>query len=185
MDTKKRIQEIAKEYNLELIATTTANNGYPQEIKRALIGFTSYEQAEMVAERYGKELGLVFDCFTKCDGWTFWSRDKKPALPYTPYDMVAEVDRMGFDVIEKMDKHQFQEEEGHYENWQETYDWVKSMKDDEVLIFDRNNDQVVAVVKRYAMDFTDYDTHHYAIGLLCDEEYDMELDRGHYRLTTI
>ena len=149
MDTKKRIQEIAKEYNLELIATTTANNGYPQELKRALIGFTSYEQAEMVAERYGKELGLVFDCFTKCDGWTFWSRDKKPALPYTPYDM------------------------------------VKSMKDDEVLIFDRNNDQVVAVVKRYAMDFTDYDTHHYAIGLLCDEEYDMELDRGHYRLTTI
>ena len=72
MDTKKRIQEIAKEYNLELIATTTANNGYPQELKRALIGFTSYEQAEMVAERYGKELGLVFDCFTKCDGWTFW-----------------------------------------------------------------------------------------------------------------
>ena len=51
MDTKKRLQEIAKEYNLELIATTTANNGYPQELKRALIGFTSYEQAEMVAEK--------------------------------------------------------------------------------------------------------------------------------------
>lgn len=118
MDTKKRLQEIAKEYNLELIATTTAATGYPQELKRALIGFTSYEQAEMVAERHGRELGLVFDCFEKRDGWTFWSRDKKPALPYTPYDMVSEVDRMGFDVIEKMDKHQFQEEEGHYENWQ-------------------------------------------------------------------
>ena len=43
------------------------------------------------AERHGRELGLVFDCFEKRDGWTFWSRDKKPALPYTPYDM--ELDR--------------------------------------------------------------------------------------------
>ena len=44
---------IAEIENLQVIETTSAINCYPQSIKKALIGFESFEQAERVAEEYG------------------------------------------------------------------------------------------------------------------------------------
>lgn len=61
---------IAEIENLQVIETTSAMNGYPQSIKKALIGFESFEQAERVAEEYG----LSIEYFTKRDGWQLYYR---------------------------------------------------------------------------------------------------------------
>lgn len=40
----KSINEIASENDLQVITTTTALNGYPQALKKAIIGFEDFEQ---------------------------------------------------------------------------------------------------------------------------------------------
>lgn len=64
------IEEIAYENGLELIDTTSAMNGYPQCLKKAIIGFDSFEEADKLA----KENGLSIEIFTKRDGWNLWYR---------------------------------------------------------------------------------------------------------------
>ena len=45
----KTIDEIASENELQVITTTTGMNGYPQSLKKAIIGFENFEQAEKLA----------------------------------------------------------------------------------------------------------------------------------------
>lgn len=66
----KTIDEIASIENLEVIETTSANNGYPENIKKALIGLENFEQAEELSKKYG----LSIETFTKKDGWQLYYR---------------------------------------------------------------------------------------------------------------
>ena len=48
----KTMNEIASENGLQVIDTTTGLNGYPRFLKKAIIGFEDFEQAEKLAEEY-------------------------------------------------------------------------------------------------------------------------------------
>ena len=65
---------IAEIENLQVIETTSAMNGYPQSLKKALIGFQSFEEAERIASEYG----LSIEIFTKRDGWQLYYRPLPP-----------------------------------------------------------------------------------------------------------
>ena len=79
----KSINEIASENGLHVINTTTGLNGYPQFLKKAIIGFENFEQAENLAEEYH----LDIEIFTKRDGWQLWNRDNNHA--YDAFDRSA------------------------------------------------------------------------------------------------
>lgn len=70
MQHEADIKEIAYEHGLEIIETTTGRNGYPQELKHAIIGFSTFREAEELAERYG----LKITSFFKKEGWQLWYR---------------------------------------------------------------------------------------------------------------
>ncbi len=62
--------DVIEENGLELIDTTSAKNGYPQDLQKAIIGFDTFEQAEALA----KENGLRIEFFQQHDGWDLWYR---------------------------------------------------------------------------------------------------------------
>jgi len=62
--------EIAQDENLTYIETTTGSNGYPQNLKPAIIGFDDFAHAEKVSEEYGLEIQI----FTKKAGQQLYSR---------------------------------------------------------------------------------------------------------------
>lgn len=64
------LENIAYEQGLELIETTSERNGYPSNLRKAIIGFDSFEQAQELAERYG----LKVQEFERRDGWQLWYR---------------------------------------------------------------------------------------------------------------
>lgn len=68
--SKDSLEFIAYENGLELIETTSERNGYPANLKYAIIGFNSFEEAEKIA----KDNNLSIEIFTKNDGWQLYYR---------------------------------------------------------------------------------------------------------------
>lgn len=68
---KESLESIAYENGLQYIETTTGMNGYPQHLRGAIIGFTTFTEAELLA----KEHGLCIRTFFKRDGWQLYQRD--------------------------------------------------------------------------------------------------------------
>lgn len=68
--TNELICEIADSEGLEYIETTTGINGYPENIRGAIIGFETYDQAKEIADKYGFDIEL----FKTHYGWQFWER---------------------------------------------------------------------------------------------------------------
>lgn len=71
METKFDINDIALQYGLKVIETTTNGTGYPESLKKAMVGFDTFEEAETLANKYG----LRITTFFKKDGWRLWVRD--------------------------------------------------------------------------------------------------------------
>lgn len=67
----KEMKDIASDNDLRFVETTTAMNGYPQNVKGAIIGFKDFEQAEALS----KETGLRLEIITKHAGWQLWYRN--------------------------------------------------------------------------------------------------------------
>ncbi|MFC5046882.1 hypothetical protein ACFSTE_10915 [Aquimarina hainanensis] len=67
----KNLREIASNNNLVFIETTDGSNGYPSNIKGAIIGFENYEEAKKLSDRFP---GLSIESFFKRDGWNFYKR---------------------------------------------------------------------------------------------------------------
>ncbi len=60
--------------NIYEIETTTNRTGYPSELKKAVIGFDTYEEAEAYAEEHD----MSIESFFQKDGWSLWARDGYP-----------------------------------------------------------------------------------------------------------
>lgn len=73
-----------RESNLSSIETTTGANGYPRDLRKALIGFQSMEEAKTLADECG---GEVYE-FVRRDGWTLWLRRQCVGAAYDSLDMV-------------------------------------------------------------------------------------------------
>lgn len=64
------LETIAYEHGLDLIETTSDGTGYPRDLKYAVIGFETFDEAQELADRYG----LTVREFTRRDGWQLWVR---------------------------------------------------------------------------------------------------------------
>ena len=64
------ILDKAESLGLEIIETTPDANGYPSNLKKAVIGFEDMESAE----NFAKENGLRVEIFRRRAGWQLWCR---------------------------------------------------------------------------------------------------------------
>lgn len=165
---------IAEIENLQVIDTTSAMNGYPEDLKPALIGFDSYEDAERVA----KEYGLSVEIFTKRDGWQLYYRTGNRA--YSPIEVLAEDygdDYMSFtssdydgfyenEVQERISEFKtFDDVEQFLEAKKKIYEAIEDLEEDEMVITYRG--EYYETVKRYTMSRY-YDTKTTVIGVIGD-----------------
>ena len=178
----KSMNEIASENGLQVISTTTGLNGYPRFLKKAIIGFENYEQAEKLAEEYH----LDIEIFTKRDGWQLWSRDNNRA--YDAFERSAEdygenyqqfsADMSQDDFLQQVGAADFidglaDEEDGldrieeYITDLRKLYDEIAIADDDEIVIAD--GDVYVETIKKRTMQYS-YDTKHYVIGLINNNE---------------
>ena len=76
--------DLAAQGGFELIETTSERSGYPLNLKKAIIGFESMEEAREYAEQHD----LSIEIFHKRDGWNVWYRtgDRE----YEPFTRTAE-----------------------------------------------------------------------------------------------
>ena len=73
--TQFDFENLAYQNGLELIETTSERSGYPRNLKKAIIGFDSFEEASKLAQEHG----LSIEVFQRRDGWSLWYRTKKLA----------------------------------------------------------------------------------------------------------
>lgn len=178
----KSINEIASENGLQVIDTTTGLNGYPQCLKKAIIGFDDFEQAEKLAEEYH----LDIEIFTKRDGWQLWSRDNNHA--YDAFDRSAEdygenylqfeANMSQDDFLQQVGAASYIDEladeedglekiEDYIKGLRELYDAIAKASDDEIVIAE--SDVYVETIKKKTMQYS-YDTKNYVIGLINNED---------------
>lgn len=163
---------IAEIENLQVIETTSAMNGYPQSIKKALIGFDSFEQAEKVAEEYG----LSIEYFTKHDGWQLYYRTNDRA--YSAIEVSADEYGDDYRAFTSSDYEGFYENEvkgmaGEFNSFEEVeeflntkkriYEAIEELEDDEMVLTCQG--EYYDTVKRSTMSHY-YDTKTTVIGLI-------------------
>lgn len=169
---KLNIEEIAELENLEVIETTVGMNGYPKNIKSAIVGFESFEHAQKLANEYG----LSIESFTKRDGWHLWNRNNNTV--YEPYKNSAEDYGDNYTEIPKMDETDFIESEMRWfledvESFEEidkfikikreVWECIEIMEDDEIVILHEGS--YYETIKKESMAFS-HDTRNYIIGLI-------------------
>lgn len=178
----KTMNEIASENGLHVIDTTTGLNGYPQCLKEAIIGFENFEQAEKLAEEYH----LDIEIFTKRDGWQLWSRDNNSAYDafersasdygenYQQFeanmsqdDFLQQVGAASFIAELADDEDGLDRIEEYIKDLRELYTEIEIADDDEIVIAE--GDVYVETIKKRTMQYS-YDTKHYVIGLIDNNE---------------
>lgn len=132
---RDQLDFIAEKENLELVETTSAINGYPQNLKPALIGLDTFEQAEKLS----KEYGLSITYFKKKDGWILYYREGGIALgPIEPT-----IDDYGddYEILYKRNLDSFYEDrvKGMVSEF-DSFDEIKAFLDNEHEIFDKLDD---------------------------------------------
>lgn len=166
------LEDIAMENGLELIDTTSAKNGYPQDLQKAIIGFDTFEQAEKLA----KETGLSIEAFKKRDGWDLWHRTG--CQMGDPFLRTADDfgdDYLGYtkedlDCFYENEVQPFVSDFDDFDSLRCFLDKMEKIKDE---IEDAEDDELVlaccgeyySTIKKRTMSYT-YDTNHYAIGLI-------------------
>ena len=176
------MNEIASENDLQVIDTTTGLNGYPKCLKKAIIGFDDFEQAEKLA----KEYHLDIEIFTKRDGWQLWSRDnnhayeafERSASDYGENYQQFEANMSQDDFLQQVGASSYIDEladeedgldriEDYIKGLRELYDEIAIADDDEIVIAE--SDVYVETIKKKTMQYS-YDTKHYVIGLINNED---------------
>ena len=176
---KKDLAEIASENGLQLIETTSSITGYPERLKKAIIGFDTFEQAEELS----KENGLSIEIFNQHDGWDLWYRTERTA--YEPILRSAEEFGDDYSEFSKDDLEDFYENEvqpmvSDFESFDEVRCFldqkekiakeIEKAGDDEIVI--TCGGEYYDTIKERTMTYH-YDAHSYAIGLI-DRDYDID-----------
>lgn len=171
-EMRKKIENIAEENGLEVIATTSAKNGYPQSLKRAIIGFDTFENAEKLAH----ENGLSIEIFTKRDGWCLWYRTGNHAL--APFERSFEeygdeYHQYSKDDLEGFYMNEVQPSVCAFDDFASLRCFLNIMEEIRDRIEDADDDEIILAtyggyydtIKKSTMSYC-YDTHHFAIGLI-------------------
>lgn len=175
METKVDLIDLAYENGLRTIETTIGYNGYPQNLKRAIVGFDSFKEAEDLAREYN----LAIQTFEKRDGWELWYRNGNNTYEpikgssenfgdnfreyYNIYKDIEDFYNKDGDFIKDEIKNlSFEELNDHINRLKYLYNEIESLSDDEVLITDGT---MFHTFNKNLMEYS-YDRKHYIIGLI-------------------
>lgn len=171
MEKYELFHELAYDNDLQFIETTEAANGYPQNLKPALIGFNDYEEAEEFAQEHGLQTYI----FHKRDGWQLWQRSK-PA--YEPMTITSDDYGDDYNMVspDELDDYYENEVKPRLDSFDDI-DSLKNFVDEQESIMDeldRCNENEAVIT--YCGDYYDtvkvksiewsHDTHHYVIGVM-------------------
>lgn len=167
----EKMNELASENNLQFVETTSGRNGYPENLKPALVGFDTFEDAEKFAQEHGLDTWL----FHKRDGWQLWNR---VSSVYEPMSINYE------DYGDNYNLYTAVELENYFENevkpCLENFDNIEGLReflDKQETIMDElenlNEDEAVVTycgayyetIQLHPMEWG-HDTHNYIIGVM-------------------
>ena len=141
--------DLAAQKGLDLIETTSERSGYPLDLKKAIIGFASFEEANELAQEHG----LSIEVFQRRDGWNVWYRTGNRA--YDPFTRTAEDYGDDYNLFTAGDAADY------YEN--EVDDAICALEDNEAVVTYQGS--LYEKIKKHSMGYY-FDTHYYAIGLI-------------------
>ena len=163
---------LAAQGGFELIETTSERSGYPLDLKKAIIGFASFEEANELAQEHD----LSIEVFQRRDGWSLWYRTGNRA--YDPFTRTAEQYGDDYNLFTADDAADYYENEvqeiiSDFDNFEdvekflkerrEVYDAICALDDNEAVVTYRGS--LYEEIKLHSMSYN-FDTHHYAIGLI-------------------
>lgn len=173
------IQDIADSANgLEVVETTSNQNGYPEHLKKAIIGFDTFKEAKDMAD----ENGMSIQFFYKQSGWNLWYRpgDEADEAIQTEVEHFGDTYCDNFalwgkdnltDLIDDFkcnieDKDTLEEIEAEFNQCKEIYNRIIDMADDEYVLTQHMEYQ--STVKKESMQ-TYHDGVYTAIGLIFED----------------
>ena len=173
----KDLKSIAYENGLQIVETTTATNGYPQECQFAIVGFGYFCDAEELANKYGLRITTLY----KKDGWALWVRNNDTT--FSPLEMTCEDygdDYRDYDggsqrlyyedeinSIDFLDFNNFSELKEFIEEREKVYNEIADASIDQLVI--TCNGRYFETIDKRAMRWS-FDTNNYLIALVQDDE---------------
>lgn len=171
----KTLNEAAQNFNLEIVNTNSDLNGYPSDLKEALTGFASFEEAEKVAEEIGGHVEKLVRPF----GHEFWTRDGRM---YEPVSFTAEMFGDNYAIFEdaedywkdaqevlaeKIESSDLEEVENIMKDIRKAYDAIDNLKEGEVALCENYRGIYLYRQTLSNVEYT-FDSKDYAIGVIAD-----------------
>ena len=171
----KTLNEAAQNFNLEIVNTNSDLNGYPSDLKEALTGFASFEEAEKVAEEIGGHVEKIVRPF----GHEFWTRDGRM---YEPVSFTAEMFGDNYAIFEdaenywkvaqevlaeKIESSDLEEVENIMKDIRKAYDAIDNLKEGEVALCENYRGIYLYRQTLSPAEYT-FDSKDYAIGVIAD-----------------
>ena len=171
----KTLNEAAQNFNLEIVNTNSDLNGYPSDLKEALTGFASFEEAEKVAEGIGGHVEKLVRPF----GHEFWTRDGRM---YEPVSFTAEMFGDNYAIFEdaedywkdaqevlaeKIESSDLEEVENIMKDIRKAYDAIDNLKEGEVALCENYRGIYLYRQTLSNVEYT-FDSKDYAIGVIAD-----------------
>lgn len=169
-------EQIAYELSLDMIETTTGNNGYPQSLKYGLVGIDQYSDIEEIEKRYSDCKIIPFLAYKK-EGWQLYERRQVGEI-YEPlnildfytdasdcenwYNTTTEKElleefKLSLDALDTLE-----EASRFLAKYDNIYNLINELGDDEVLIT-----RYLEEVDTYDLKtmFINYDSQQFSIGI--------------------
>ena len=163
--------------DLDIVEVTSGINGYPSNLRQAVVGFSSFDAAKELAEKYLKNVVLLH----KRDGWNLYeikgnSLGSEPEL--SPEDLGYQRRWDGWtdesdlieDFVDKIDGYDDLSVVIAIANdYTQIYEDLQTLGDDEVIFAEPKNDAGDSVpwekVKEHPTSWS-YDTHNYIVAVI-------------------
>lgn len=178
---KENFYDMADEMGLETITTTSESNGYPNDLERAVIGFSNYSEARSFADKFGCDIEI----FKRRNGWDLWYRTGISA--HDDFDVMSFDFGEDYNIFSQNSKENFVKKEIiPYLAGCESIDELRAMIDARSDIYDQIcelNDSEFVLVKnghyfntlpKRSMHYYDEDSTQYVIGVLEPELPEIE-----------
>lgn len=160
--------------NCQEVEVTDGANGYPENLQKAVIGFSDFEEAEEFAAKVEGEIVMLH----KRDGWQFWEGQGKEIEPiqvykkdfgddfnkYFPTITESEFAEWTASFLSENYAESLEDMKKYLDERIELWEKIQDLEDDEFLVAE-NDTVVFDTYKCEAMHFY-YDTHHYEIGVM-------------------
>lgn len=174
---KDTLESIAYENGLQYITTTTAANGYPQNLRGAIVGFNTFDEAKALANKYN----LRITTFYKKDGWQLYRRSGDTTwepLHITASDYgddyksftndISVEDFLENELLPSLVPTTFGDIITYTYRYEELFDKIVAAADDELVIASSFGDYV-ETIKKDLMEWSN-DSQTWVVGLIDDEE---------------